>query len=159
VAFHVVLQRDAKGASVQGGGSQAGNLEVHTGSRPSNTGRRRIQQRRKPVWSINQPEQGKATTTHSAIQNKPGPQGHPHRHQTETHASGTRSRNKQDKREGVTRRFAMEAPGNPGARTCQAPAARGHTAHQCRGWKGNRPPQQATPRSRAAESRRQGATA
>jgi hypothetical protein len=41
-----------------------------------------------------------------------------------------RPRNKQEKRKGAMRRHATEAPGKPGARVRQAPAARGHTAHQ-----------------------------
>jgi hypothetical protein len=151
-----VLQRDAKGGKAEGGGKQAGNREEHAGSRPSNTGRHRTQQRRKkPRWSTNQPEQRKFTTAHSTIQNKPGPPGHPHRHQMGTSARGTRQPDQQDKRKGDTRRHATEASGKS---LCQNPPSPGsERAHG--------PPvqkeegQQAAARSRVAESRRPGAKA
>jgi hypothetical protein len=85
---------------------------------------------RKPRWSINRPKQKKATTTHSRNENKPVPQGHPHRHKTQIHASGTRPRNKQEKTKGITRGHATVAPGKPGAGARRALASRGHMAHQ-----------------------------
>jgi hypothetical protein len=116
-------------------------------SRPHNTSRRRTQCRQqKPHRSTNQPEQRKGTITHgTSPKRNQAPKGHPRRHQTEIHNSGTKPRNK-DKRKAPCPGRPRRCWPNPDARTGgrQAPAARGHTAHQCRGRKGIRPPQGAT---------------
>jgi hypothetical protein len=115
------------------GENEAGNREAHAGSRSCNTRRHRTQQRRKTLrWSTNQLKQMKATTAHCTIQNKPGPQGHPHRKQTETRASCTLQQNKQKERKGATRSHATEAPGKPKRQNPPSPAARVHPARHLR---------------------------